>query len=453
MADHSKRNPHPMGLHRLAWAAGLIGLPLSHYWLVAKTEPFYSSIYCFLWWSYIFAADFVVCRLRGTSLLRDRPKEFLFLTIWSVPVWMLFEAVNLRIQNWYYVMAPWSLSWGTIFLFLAFGTVLPGIFETMELVVGLIEKLSPGGRIVGRPFSVSLWNVRVQWAMGALMLVLLLSFPDVCFCLAWGFAFFLTEPICFWRQRTERNQIGRSLLGQLAVGDCTRLVALLVGGFVCGGLWEAWNFSARTKWIYSVPFFDELKLGEMPVLGFFGFPPFALECYALVNFLGLLRRGRNWELTASENRARSGLPAWGVTASAVLVPLFILVCGIAATRYTVSSFAEPLDYSFRRELGETEINALQQRNAIEGNRFLRLKERPPEMEAALYERMQQIVTMSECKGMGIKNARALEALKITRLAELARENPSELTLKLRDLGRAVRLEEVKIWIREANRKK
>src|SRR6185436_19211431 len=111
----------------------------------------------------------------------------------------------------------------------------------------------------------------------------------------------------------------------LAAGDCTRLVALLVAGLFCGGLWEGWNFAARTKWIYSVPFFDELKLGEMPMLGFLGFPPFALECYALVNFLSLLRGGRHWELTASENRERRGLPAWGVATSALLVTLFILV--------------------------------------------------------------------------------------------------------------------------------
>src|SRR5881394_2267939 len=182
-------------LHRLAWAAGLIGLPLSHYWLVAKIEPFYSSIYCFLWWSYIFVADFAVCKLRGASLLRDRPKEFLLLSVWSVPLWLLFEAVNLRIQNWYYVMAPWSFSLGMVYLILAFGTVLPGIFETMELMVGLIEKLSPGGRIAGSPFSINQWNVRVQLGIGALMLVLLLVYPEDCFCLAWGFAFFLTEPI------------------------------------------------------------------------------------------------------------------------------------------------------------------------------------------------------------------------------------------------------------------
>src|ERR1044071_7834358 len=128
-------NPKSLRFHTLAWTAGIIGLPLSHYWLVEKIEPFYSGIYCFLWWSYIFAVDFAVCQLRGTSLLRDRPKEFLFLMGWSVPVWLLFEAVNLRIQNWYYVMAPWSFSLGLLYLILAFGTVLPGICETMELVV------------------------------------------------------------------------------------------------------------------------------------------------------------------------------------------------------------------------------------------------------------------------------------------------------------------------------
>ena len=108
-------------MYRLAWFLGVIGLPLSHYWLVAKIEPFYSSIYCFLWWSYIFAADFAVFLLRGKSLLRDRPREFLVLWIWSVPLWLLFEMVNLRIENWYYVMAPWSLWTSLLYLVLAFG--------------------------------------------------------------------------------------------------------------------------------------------------------------------------------------------------------------------------------------------------------------------------------------------------------------------------------------------
>lgn len=451
MAEVSKSSPQPVRLHHWAWAAGIIGLPLSHYWLMAKIEPFYSSIYCFLWWSYIFAVDFVVCRLRGTSLLRDRPKEFLLLAIGSVPLWLFFEMVNLCIQNWYYVMVPWSFSWGMMFLVLAFGTVLPGIFETVELVVGVIEKLAPRGRIEGHPFAVNRWNVRIQCGVGTLMLVLLLVFPKWCFCLAWGFAFFMTDPICYWAQRRERCHIGRSLLGQLASGDNTRLVALLASGFICGGLWEAWNITARTKWIYSVPFFDELKLGEMPLIGFLGFPPFALECYALVNLLSLLRGGRNWELTASENRERPGLPAWGVAASAVLLPVIILVTGLATAVTSVGSVAAPLDYYFRRELGEAGVNALRQQNVTQGHQFLKLEERPPEIDPELFARMRRIVALSECKGIGIWNAWRLEELKVTRLDELARMNPVELTHKLRDLGGRVRVEEVKNWIREANR--
>ena len=61
--------------------------------------------------------------------------------------------------------------------------------------------------------------------------------------------------------------------------------------------------------------------------------------------------------------------------------------------------------------------------------------------------------MAEWKGMGIHNALALEALKITRLEELAIQSPEDLTRILREQGRRVRLEETKIWIREANRRK
>jgi hypothetical protein len=442
-----------MKLHRLAWVAGMVGLLLSHYWLVAQIEPFYSSIYCFLWWSYILALDFAVYRLRGHSLLRDQPREFLFLAVWSVPVWLVFELANLRLQNWYYVMAPYGFSWGTLYLVLAFATVLPGLFETTSLVLALLEKVVPGGSIRGRPFAVSRLNLGLQLALGGTMLALMLAFPRNCFCLVWGFAYFLTDPVCYWVRRAEKNHAGRSLLGQLAAGDNTRLVALLVAGFICGGLWEAWNLGARTKWIYSVPFFDELKLGEMPVLGFLGFPPFALECYTLVNFLSLFRDGRNWELSAPENTARHGMSAGGAALGAVLLPLGILCAcaAIAVERTTVASYATPLDWCFSQELGKQGVNALQERQALQGNQFLRLKERPPEIAPALFARMRRVASLGELKGMGLKNALALEKLGIKGVEDLARQNPEELLLQLGALHQKVRLEEVKIWIRAAKR--
>jgi hypothetical protein len=452
----SRTNDRPilkeMKLHRLAWVAGLVGLPLSHYWLVAQIEPFYSSIYCFLWWSYIFAVDFAVCRLRGHSLLRDQPREFLFLAVWSVPVWLVFEMANLRLHDWYYVMSPYGFSWATIYLVLAFATVLPGIFETTSLVIALVEKFVPGGMIRGRPFSVSGLNVSLQLALGVVMLALALAFPKQCFCMVWGFAYFLTDPICYWVGRAEKQHAGRSLLGQLAAGDNTRLVALLVAGVVCGGLWEAWNLGARTKWIYSVPFFDELKLGEMPLLGFLGFPPFVLECYGMVNFLSLLRDGRNWELSAKENSEHRGMPAWGEVLGSVLVPVGILLASVAiVVGGTIASYATPLDWYFSPQLGKQGVKALQEREALQGNQFLKLKDRPSEINSALFARMRRIAEMAELKGIGLENALALEKLRIKEVDELARQDPVALARRLRSLKQNVRLEEVKIWIRAAKR--
>ena len=60
-----------------------------------------------------------------------------------------------------------------------------------------------------------------------------------------------------------------------------RLINLLVAGLVCGLVWEFWNYWARAKWIYTVPILPDVKLFEMPILGFGGFPPFAVECFTM----------------------------------------------------------------------------------------------------------------------------------------------------------------------------
>ena len=82
-----------------------------------------------------------------------------------------------------------------------------------------------------------------------------------------------------------------SCLGDLAQGDASRFLALLGSGAVCGVLWELWNFWAATRWTYTVPYLGGVKIFEMPVLGYLGFPPFALEAYAMYRWLhGVLDR-------------------------------------------------------------------------------------------------------------------------------------------------------------------
>ena len=83
-----------------------------------------------------------------------------------------------------------------------------------------------------------------------------------------------------------------SILGDWYQGRTRRLVNLLIAGLACGIIWEFWNYWSGTKWIYNVPILPELKIFEMPVLGFGGFPPFAVECFVMyVTVRRLLWRG------------------------------------------------------------------------------------------------------------------------------------------------------------------
>jgi len=83
-----------------------------------------------------------------------------------------------------------------------------------------------------------------------------------------------------------------SLWADWRAGRRGRLINLVLSGFLCGVLWEFWNYWARAKWIYSVPIMERLKIFEMPLPGYFGFPAFALECFTLYVFLRrLVTRG------------------------------------------------------------------------------------------------------------------------------------------------------------------
>jgi hypothetical protein len=66
---------------------------------------------------------------------------------------------------------------------------------------------------------------------------------------------------------------------------------LLLSGVACGFLWEFWNFWAGARWYYTIPILGHVKVFEMPVLGYLGFPPFAVECFTLLAFVKNVFRG------------------------------------------------------------------------------------------------------------------------------------------------------------------
>jgi hypothetical protein len=57
------------------------------------------------------------------------------------------------------------------------------------------------------------------------------------------------------------------------------------------GILDYW---ARAKWQYTVPIMENLKIFEMPLPGYLGFPALALECFTMYVFVQSLigRPGR-----------------------------------------------------------------------------------------------------------------------------------------------------------------
>ena len=86
------------------------------------------------WWPYILLIDGLVYQRKGSSLLTKHPREFLLLLPWSVCFWLIFELFNLALNNWHYVLVPENLVQRWTGYAVCYATVLPGLFETMELL-------------------------------------------------------------------------------------------------------------------------------------------------------------------------------------------------------------------------------------------------------------------------------------------------------------------------------
>jgi hypothetical protein len=234
-----------------------------------------------LWLGYILTVDGLVERRTGSSLLRRSGWRFVGLFLVSIPFWWIFEAVNDHLGNWEYL---WPRDNGPvehqIHASIAFSTVVPALFETAELYwsTGWPRRL---GR--WRQFAPSRQGLIGFILAGLAMFLVPLFFPKQTFPLVWLGLFFLLDPLI--------NLLGgRSISAQVARGRWDTVVALFSAGITCGFFWEMWNVLSMPKWVYHVPLLDRPKLFEMPLLGYGGYFPFALEVYATVQALNLLFR-------------------------------------------------------------------------------------------------------------------------------------------------------------------
>ncbi|HXT22604.1 MAG TPA: hypothetical protein VN923_17770, partial [Thermoanaerobaculia bacterium] len=244
-------------------------------WTLIADVPGWNVVwYLFAWYAWLLALDAAVHALSGRSWIAAQGRRLPAMLFVSVPFWYLYEAYNLRLQNWYYVFTLRDDRLQFLVSILAFATVLPACFLHAELVAAarLFERVRWQPLPVGRKLELTIGG------LGIASLAAPLIWPRWAFPLVWGATLWLPE-LANWRRG------GESLLRDLSEGRPQRLLRLLAGGLLTGLVWELFNFWARCKWIYTVPFFDRLKLFEMPLLGFLGFPSLAVGAFATWSLL------------------------------------------------------------------------------------------------------------------------------------------------------------------------
>jgi hypothetical protein len=430
---------------------GIILLLVSEIAVFKKVDPFYSWFYCFAWWSYILIVDAVIYRLKGNSLIVNRTREFLFLVPWSIFLWLIFEAANLSLKNWYYITLPHSMVERWLGYAIAYGTVLPGMFETAEVLesLGLFKNSNIKKTVISHE------GHSVLILLGALCLASSVLVPEYFFPLIWVAFIFLLDPLNY-------RFGGKSLLKDLEEGNPRKIYLLLVAGLICGFLWEFWNFWALSKWVYTVPFFEKAKGFEMPFLGFLGFAPFAVQAYVMYNFIALFRSGRGWEESTCRLNPEKKTSSLTMILTAVFIASFSILIFRAIDSNTVDSYYPRLEDAYwiepqyRRELPKVGIATFDDLLSK-----TRQKKEMDELALRLLVPREILIQWVEkarlvqLKGLGAENLRLLEAVGIDSISALAKENPEILYDKIEQVSRErvpPQETKIRIWVREAQKK-
>ncbi len=228
-----------------------------------------------IWFGYIFLIDALVYKLKKDSLLIKRQSQFIGLLFLSAVFWWIFELINFRLNNWQYKSTGVVFSFGIMIKTLAFATVLPAFFETVELIRSfhLFEK-----RKLQKKHKITKMFIYLMIIIGVICLILPIILPKYFYPLVWLTFFFILDPINYLHKQP-------SIIGHLKDKKLTIPLSLLLAGIIMGFLWEFWNYYATIKWYYNIPFLGFFKIFEMPILGYLGYFPFAFELYAMYWFV------------------------------------------------------------------------------------------------------------------------------------------------------------------------
>ncbi len=256
-------------LNAVAWVSAWARVgPLAHY-------SFFP-----LWLGFILIVDALTEARSGTSLWRRNHCAFVALFIISAPFWWYFERLNRYVGNWHYLTPQHYGALAYVFwASLAFSTVIPAVLSVAELLGAF-----GGGAQAVRPLvRLSVQAAITMISAGVVTLALSLIFPRQCFPFLWLSLLLLLDPI---NNRCDTP----SIIGLLRARSFARIARLMAAGLICGFFWEMWNYWSLPKWYYTVPYVGFGKVFEMPILGYIGYLPFALEIFVVYHFARLITR-------------------------------------------------------------------------------------------------------------------------------------------------------------------
>jgi hypothetical protein len=430
----------------LALGAGPLFIAATFALMALRVEPFANFFYLFAWYGLIFTFDQLIRRREGRSDIASCGPGFVVLLIWSAAGWYFFEVTNLRLQNWHYVFVvdhPLARPLGTFF---SFATVFPGIF----LIDRYLRLRGVGAGWRGRPLDFSAASRRRLQLGGVLFLALPMIWPTYFFPLVWGAVFMILAPLDY---RTD----GQGLLNQLERGEYGSLGRTLLAGLIAGFFWESLNFWARAKWIYTVPFFDRLKLFEMPLAGFLGFPPFAVECVVAYRFLVWQRVAPPFGDMTSQRAVLRPLPVrialWaGVLAFCIAVDHWVVRPVIITSVTPLVADTAGLHPSTRAGLERSGVHYL---TDLEGPLARRQWDGiRGQLSAHELSEVERVAALYLHQGIGTAYGNLLVAVGVNSLAGLAGEDPEALHARLGAVangGRVPTLRQVRVWVRRAHR--
>ncbi len=412
--------------------------------MLARVEPFATWFYLFAWYPTLVLLDCAIAAKTGQYYLIARPRAALSLFLWSAVMWFVFELVNFRLENWYYVFLPpdRTLRWsGTV---LSFMTVLPAIF----LAERLLRAYRVATGIRWPTFRIGPRTLSAVWLTGVGFFALTLAWPRIFYPMIWGALTLLLEP---WNYRRDPE---RSLLGDLSAGRPGRVLRLLLAGLAIGFIWEIFNIYAVGKWIYTVPGFENIKLFEMPVPGFLGFPIFAMDCFVI--YQSLVLAGLAMPVEGARARAGKAIRIGRTLVAGGAASLFCIAALLGMERWNIDSYTPQL-----KGLRSTVPTAAEQlAETTYSDVFLLAKAQPAAVatvagvspaEAGAWISAARVATL---RGIGTHNGMLLWHAGIRSVADLATADPESLSRKLRrttQRPRTATSPKVRVWVRAARR--